>query len=231
MDLQSLINPVIEIAHNAGDELMKFYKNDYKIQSKDNGSIVTEADFASDKIIREKLSQLTPDIPIVTEETIDDFKDIDLSSKTYWCVDPLDGTKVFKNEEDEFSILIALIQEQQPVFGIAYFPVLDKTYYATLNNVAYLIDKKNHKKLKIIHSKSKDLIVMTYKNHGDVENSVKLAKLFPSKSLVKRNTAHQHTLIAENSTIDVFCQYAETAGEWDVAANQNYFRRSRRLSM
>ncbi len=222
-DLEKLINPAIQIAQKAGEELLRFHKKDYRSENKADGSIVTEADYVSDKVLREELSKLSPNIPIVTEETIDNFKDIDLSNKTYWCVDPLDGTKIFKNNGDEFSVLIALIENQKPVLGINHAPVLNKTYYAIKEYGAFVIDHdKNQKtRLKINFNERQPLIGLVYKNHGNTGAAKeKIQKSFKNiTEIIEKNTALQHMSVANNKT-HIFCEFSEIAGEWDVAANQ-----------
>lgn len=216
MDLQAFIEPVIQIAHEAGAELLKFYKDDYKKENKADGSIVTEADFASDKIIREQLALLTPDIPIVTEETVEKFKDVDLSNKTYWCVDPLDGTTVFANHQDDFCILIALIKNGLPILGVTYFPVIKKIAYASQSNGAFVI--KNGKKNKLL-TVNKKLPTLIYKKHSDLKKTYILAEKLKFQEIIKKDTALQFLAVSERK-YNAFCYAKESAGKWDVAANQ-----------
>lgn len=127
--LDSLATSVSQIAYNAGKVILKYYYNRIHTQSnmtlKEDGSPVTSADLASDQLIIEQLSLLTPSIPIVTEESQhpqigqgDDF----------WLVDPLDGTKQYILRTGEFAVNIALIEKQRPVLGIIYIPTQDKIF-------------------------------------------------------------------------------------------------------
>ena len=115
---------IIEIEHlaiRAGNAIMTIRDRSFDKEFKSDGSPVTEADLAADAIINEGLMALTPDLPRITEETWegDENKEEPLS---YWCVDPLDGTKGFINGGRDFTVNIALIHAHFPVLGVIYAP-------------------------------------------------------------------------------------------------------------
>ena len=128
MDLKSLVEPIVALAQDAGSAILKVYSTDFDVQEKDDDSPLTQADLASHRWIDAGLRSLTPDIPIISEESgLPDY-DERRAWKRYWIVDPLDGTKEFVNRNGEFTVNIALIEDGQPVLGVVHVPVQDKTY-------------------------------------------------------------------------------------------------------
>ena len=132
-----LVQQVNDIAVAAGDEIMAIYQRDFNVTMKDDESPVTEADLAAHDIIVASLSTITPDIPILSEEDAGISWSERAQWTTFWLVDPLDGTKEFIKRNGEFTVNIALIHNQQPVFGVVYAPVLDKLYFSD-GEAAYL---------------------------------------------------------------------------------------------
>ena len=128
MVLETLIDPVVTLAEDAGRAILEVYSTDFEVQNKDDESPLTQADLASHRCIVAGLSELTPDLPIISEESgLPDFTERARWSR-YWLIDPLDGTREFVNRNGEFTVNIALIEEQRPVFGVVHVPVQQKTY-------------------------------------------------------------------------------------------------------
>jgi len=128
---------VIAIAKEAGEAIMQIYSTDFGFEMKLDNSPLTQADIAAHDIIVAKLSQLTPDIPVLSEES----EEADISSRlnwqTYWLIDPLDGTREFLKRNGEFTVNIALISQHQSIMGVVYAPVTGLTYYASKGQGAY----------------------------------------------------------------------------------------------
>jgi len=128
MSPKLFVEPVVAIAEDAGRAILEVYSTDFDVQSKADESPVTQADLAANHRIVAGLKQLTPEIPIISEESgLPDFEER-RHWERYWLVDPLDGTKEFVNRNDEFTVNIALIEHKRPVFGVVHVPVQDKTY-------------------------------------------------------------------------------------------------------
>lgn len=136
-----MIKNICFLARTAGAAIMKIYqneKNNLNIMQKKDLSPITTADIIAHKIIIKGLKNLTPDIPIISEESdinLNKFKNI----KRYWLVDPLDGTKEFINRNGEFTVNIALIDNTNPILGVIYAPAM---------NILYAAEKKKHGKKK-----------------------------------------------------------------------------------
>lgn len=119
---------VVALAKKAGEEIMTVYAQDFDVYTKEDKSPLTEADLLAHKVIVEGLAQITPDVPVLSEENAD----IDWSERKqwrrYWLVDPIDGTKEFIKKNGEFTVNIALIDNGKPVWGVVDAPALGKTY-------------------------------------------------------------------------------------------------------
>ncbi len=132
-----LLTPALEIAITAGRRILEVYEAGFDVEVKKDLTPLTEADLAAHKVIEEGLSELTPSVPVITEESAD----IPFAERSrwrrYWLVDPLDGTREFIDRTGEFTVNIALIQDHKPVLGIIYAPVLGVYYYACQGQGAF----------------------------------------------------------------------------------------------
>src|SRR5699024_9429656 len=100
------------------------------VVDKSDDSPLTEADLASNKIILDRLSEIDPKTPVISEEKhLPDFEERK-NWDSFWIVDPLDGTKEFIKKNGEFTVNIALIKEGEPILGVIYIPVKKQMYYA-----------------------------------------------------------------------------------------------------
>ena len=133
-----LINNIIDLSRQAGFAIMEVYRTEFAIYTKEDKrrdeiyrSPITEADKRAHIIIVEGLKKLTPDIPVLSEEGQEISFDARSKWGSYWLVDPLDGTKEFVNKNDEFTVNIALLENNQPVLGVVYAPALNKLYFGS----------------------------------------------------------------------------------------------------
>lgn len=124
---QDLLDAVKIIGEGAGQAILEIYQQeDVQVQTKSDHSPLTQADLASHNIINQALKKLTPEIPILSEEG----EKLESDIKTFWCVDPLDGTKEFIKRNGEFTVNIALIVDHLPVLGVVHIPVANETFLA-----------------------------------------------------------------------------------------------------
>ncbi|GAB6070965.1 3'(2'),5'-bisphosphate nucleotidase CysQ [Thiomicrorhabdus hydrogeniphila] len=133
LPLKKWLPQICEIAYNAGQLISEYYHQDdtVDIERKADGSPVTIADKAADKLICLALRDLTPDIPLITEESIEQVPfEKRQAWSTYWLVDPLDGTKEFIANTGEYSVNIALVHNHHPVLGVVYGTELGDMYFA-----------------------------------------------------------------------------------------------------
>ncbi|MCF6765914.1 3'(2'),5'-bisphosphate nucleotidase CysQ [Thiotrichales bacterium 19S3-7] len=221
--MKKLVDAVIEIAIEAADILKFYHKTNIKIKQKSDQSPLTIADTKAHQCIAEKLMQLTPDIPILSEESepMPDYEQRK-SWQTYWLIDPLDGTKSFVNAKDDFVISIALIKNHQPIVGVIYVPVGDICYYALANHGAF--------KRTVLDLGKNDIKLCCNSEHDD-DLKITIGSSKPlSERLINNLERIKPYRILRTSSALKFCQVAEGVAdiylrlyptyEWDTAAGQ-----------
>lgn len=217
LDYQSLLDPAIAIAREAGALVMEYYHNGAEEMVKSDSSPVTEADLASDRLITEKLSELTPDIPIVTEEGVEAGAIPDVSSGRYWVCDPIDGTIAFIKRRDSFCILISLIDNFQPVIGVAHYPALHETFYAIKGQGAHRINHRNNTTKKVqTNPPGNDFpLVASNPQLNDVNKLRSLFSHIPEHYYRFSDEHHLHDLLDGHTDMQVLI--SRSGGEWDLA--------------
>lgn len=119
---------LVEIVQRAGEAILEVYRTDFEVENKSDESPLTQADLAAHHIIADALHELTPDIPLISEESEPPDFATRSGWSSYWLVDPLDGTKEFVNRNGEFTVNIALIEAHEPSFGVVGVPVQNKIF-------------------------------------------------------------------------------------------------------
>lgn len=141
MDInEALRDGVIDVARRAATEILAVYDGDFAVQHKGDDSPLTAADLAAHRCIVHGLQVLTPDIPVLSEES----KGIDIRERRtwrrFWLVDPLDGTREFIKRNGEFTVNIALVDGDRPVAGCVHAPALGELYFAATQAFVSLQD-------------------------------------------------------------------------------------------
>ena len=139
-EIASLLPEVVKIAREAGKQILAVYETDFEVQTKEDTSPLTAADLAAHETILAGLKKLTPDWPILSEESAEIGFDISSGWSRYSLVDPLDGTKEFVNCNGEFTVNIALIDDHRPALGVVHVPVSGRDYYASCDSGAWRLD-------------------------------------------------------------------------------------------
>ena len=128
--IQEILEPLKKTTNAASAAIMDVYNSDnFNTEIKSDGSPVTEADNKANDIITSSLQNITPDIPVISEETYQ--KGDKNPSGPYWLVDPLDGTKGFINKDGNFTVNIALVENGMPIFGIIEAPASGKVWFGS----------------------------------------------------------------------------------------------------
>ena len=134
IDFSLELDTLIPLVKKIGIDILKIYDTDFSHEMKEDNSPVTKADLLSNKMLIEGLSKFGYDM--ISEESENDI----LTAGRTWVIDPLDGTKNFIRKTGEFAIMVGLIENYEPVFGLVYSPVLDKLYYGVKGHGSYLIE-------------------------------------------------------------------------------------------
>ncbi len=218
LDLVALMQPTVKIAYTAGERILTVYNDGFSVEQKDDHTPLTEADIAAHDAIVKGLRELTPDIPILSEESDHiSFKERQ-SWHTYWLVDPLDGTREFIKRNGEFTVNIALVQGNEAVLGVVYAPVLGVIYYATKGGGSYKREALNEaERISVQKTRRDKLIIAGSRSHQSSEFKEFIAH-FPDYELVNMGSALKSCLVAEG-TVDIYPRLGLTS-EWDTAAAQ-----------
>ena len=139
-DICALLGPATDIAKLAGRHIMEIYEGGFSVEQKGDQTPLTEADMAAHEVIEAGLRELTPELPILTEESAKIPFEERQRWRRYWLVDPLDGTREFIKRNGEFTVNIALVDDHEPVLGVVYAPVLGVIYYACRGQGAFKRD-------------------------------------------------------------------------------------------
>ena len=215
--LKELVNPVCEIAKQAGAEIMKIYAEGFEVEQKKDHSPLTTADLASHTLIIEKLEKLTPEIPILSEESASISFAERSSWKNYWLIDPLDGTREFIKRNGEFTVNIALITEHSSSLGVVYIPVQDICYSASRKQGAYKQEQNQMaQKLQVRSSTPTNKPTICGSRSHAGKSLQALQEKIGEFDLISMGSSIKMCLVAEG-VADIYPRFGPTS-EWDTAA-------------
>lgn len=224
MNQTQLMQAVIDIAVAAGASILEVYAqaDAPAVALKADDSPITEADQRAHTLITERLAALSPDLPILSEESAAVAFATRKTWTSYWLVDPLDGTKEFIKRNGEFTVNIAHIENGQAVMGVVHVPVTGTTYSGSLGTGAFV--QRRNGKLQPIHAAlmqagSTRVRVVASRSHGDAALQRVLHHIqsrFAEVDVVSMGSSLKLCLLAEG-TADIYPRLAPTS-EWDTAA-------------
>jgi len=216
--MSSYRNIIIPLAVKAGKEILKYYKKKTNISYKIDNSPLTEADLAANRIIIKGLENTK--IPIISEESENVTYEIRKLWKKFWIIDPLDGTKQFVKNEDEFTVNIALIVNNKPVEGVVYAPAMDLLFYGNVIDGAERIEVGMKMKSEKICYESSDLLrIVASKSHlneSTKEFLQRIENLIKKTSIVNIGSSLKFCLVASGKA-DLYPRLG-SINEWDIAA-------------
>lgn len=214
-----LLETVNEICVAAGVAALEIYQRDFSVLEKEDKSPLTEADLASHEIIVDKLSLAFPDIPVLSEEAANISWDERKQWQQYWLIDPLDGTKEFIKQNGEFTINIALIQNNKAVLGSVYAPALNTLYSGGAGLGAFKQIENNQPVTIFVEKPSAQECwkVVGSRSHQSPEIQSFLAD-YPNHELVPMGSSLKLCLVAEGYA-HLYPRLGPTS-EWDTAAAQ-----------
>jgi len=214
--LQWLLAPVTAIAAEAGRAILEVYGDDFEVQHKEDRSPLTQADLASHRIIRDALAELTPDLPLLSEESADIPFAERASWAEYWLIDPLDGTREFVSRNGEFTVNIALIRGHEPVLGVVHVPVSGVTYTGVAGQGATRRQPgRTATPIRVQRPCAAPVRVVGSRSHANPELERYLAAL-GDYELVSMGSSLKFCLVAEGAA-DFYPRLGPTS-EWDTAA-------------
>jgi len=214
---------VSNLAISAGHAIIEHYQKDIKVMIKEDQSPLTNADLDSNNIICSGLSKIDSTIPIISEESFVDWQTRKEWNK-YWLIDPLDGTKEFINKNGEFTVNIALIENNKPVLGVIFVPVLSTLYFASQNFGSYKLHCSSNlnslnesTKIQVNEkNKSNHLLVIGSRSHSNEDFNKWVKENIEDYELIKTGSSLKFCHIADGNA-DLYPRFGPTS-EWDIAA-------------
>lgn len=217
---QADIRAIIEIASSASSAILDIYQTDFVVQRKEDHTLLTEADSASNRVLQDALNDLYPEVPIISEESKQIPYSVRKNWDTVWLIDPLDGTREFVKRNGEFTINVALIQHAKPIMGLVYVPVSGLAYTAALGKGAHRWKDGASEPIKCATPKD-SIVIAASRSHvsRDVQKLVlSLRTRYRSIEYISAGSALKFCLIAEGRA-HMYPRFGTTM-EWDTAAGQ-----------
>ena len=213
-ELRILAEGLIETFDYAGKESVRIYQEGLKIQIKEDRSPVSNGDLRVNELISRRISEVTPNIPIISEETVD--LKIKNTSKIFWLIDPIDGTKEYIAGKDEYTINAALVVNKVPVLGLVGAPKKNRLFFSYSPGESYLIEKNKTKKINCEKQQPKGKIVALSSAFKPSDMILNKLKEYNVTSIVKMASSYKFCVIATGE-YDIYAA-KERAYEWDYAA-------------
>ncbi|RDH82325.1 MAG: 3'(2'),5'-bisphosphate nucleotidase [endosymbiont of Galathealinum brachiosum] len=216
LNLEYLCQNALSIARIAGKKILEIYDSKFTIEHKSDNTPLTTADLAADRIIQTALKELTPDIPVLTEESDSVPFEIRKQWNRYWLVDPLDGTREFIKRNGEFTVNIALIENHRSIIGVINAPVLQTDYFAWKEGHAF--KKTLGQPIEQIYCRKANpekLVIAGSRSHPSDNLQAYLEKL-GNVELLSVGSSLKSCMVAEGS-VDLYPRLGLTS-EWDTAA-------------
>ena len=218
--IKEIIEKLIDTFMEAGKVSLDLRKKGLKKQIKSDNTPVSNGDLEVNRIVTQKLLKLTPDIPIVSEETSHNKSDENL--KNFWLVDPIDGTHNYVNNKDEFTINAALIINNSPLLGIINAPSKKRLFYTYGKKKSYEINENKIIELNCKKKSNKNEVIALVYSHNIKPEILKIHKKNEVTSSVKMSSSLKFCVMAAGE----FDLYAADprALEWDIAAGHTILK-------
>jgi 3'(2'), 5'-bisphosphate nucleotidase len=219
--IAALLEPLTDLVAQAGAAILAVDRKRMAVDGKSDGSPVTEADLAADRIIADGLARLVPAIPVLSEESADSATPP--YHGQFFLIDPLDGTKEFIGGRDEFTVNIAFVSDGVPVLGIVGAPALGRIWRGQIGRGAerLLVTKDATSRAaepirtRVTPRRGSPWIVAVSRSHGDARSEDFIAKR-PGAIRQMLGSAVKFCRVAEGGA-DIYPRLSPTS-EWDVAA-------------
>ena len=212
-NLKNITEELVDTFFLAGKLAQEISKQGVKITIKSDKTPVTDGDIKVNTILCEKISKLTSDIPIVSEETVNLNKKNE--NKTFWLIDPIDGTKDYIKKKDEYTLNACLIINLEPVIGVVYAPAKDRMFFSYGKGTAFEIHNGIKKALNCKKLNESEIIGLT--NSDKTPNEIlNIYKKYKVTKTIKMSSSLKFCLIASGEA-DIYAAQPR-AFEWDIAA-------------
>ncbi|QPG05582.1 3'(2'),5'-bisphosphate nucleotidase CysQ [Salinimonas marina] len=220
--LQTLLDLAKSAAVEAGREVLNIYDSgDFSAYQKQDDSPVTSADYKANDIITQRLEEATPDIPILSEENMHASLAERKQWSRYWLIDPIDGTQEFIARSGDFAINIALIENNEPIIGVIYWPPGQTLYFASKDQGAFKASPEKECQIRVreLDDPGSSVVKIAISRRQSRDKILsKLTRERTYQTLPLGSCSLKSCFIAEGKA-DVFMRIGIT-GEWDTGASQ-----------
>ena len=214
IDIKKIVESLIDTFLEAGKISLELRKKGLIKKIKSDNTPVSNGDLEVNKIITQKISKLTPTIPIISEETSENKFNNDLNN--FWLIDPIDGTYDYINDLDQFTINAGLILDKKPAAGLICAPAKNRMFYSYGNNSSFeLIDGKQVKLGQSNNFNKDEIKFVSYSNKLKPEIET-IHKKLNVKKFVKMKSSLKFCVIAAGEYDGYVAE--PRACEWDIAA-------------
>ena len=213
-NIKKVVENLIDTFLKAGEVSLELRKKGLTKSIKSDNTPVSNGDLEVNKIITKKIAELTPTIPIVSEEASEN-KSIN-GLKDFWLIDPIDGTYDYINDLDEFTINAGLIIDKKPIAGLIYAPAKNRMFYSYGKNLAFELKDGKEKKLGSSKNFNKDLIKFVHYSDKIKPEILEVHKRFNVKKFVRMKSSLKFCVIAAGEYDGYVAE--PRACEWDIAA-------------
>ena len=213
-ELKSISESLINTFLNAAKVSMDLYKKGLKIEIKEDRSPVSNGDLVVNELITNKIKELTPNIPIISEETVN--LKIKNKAKIFWLIDPIDGTKEYIAGKDEYTLNAALVINTVPVIGVVGVPKKNRLFYSFGPGESFLIENGKTRKINCEKKQPNGKVVALSSVIKPSDIILNKLKKFNVSEIVKMASSYKFCVIATGE-YDIYAA-KERANEWDYAA-------------
>ena len=213
-ELKKIAESLIDTFNIAGKDSIDLFKQGLKIEIKEDKSPVSNGDLRVNELITKKINEITPNIPVVSEETVN--LKIKNTAKIFWLIDPIDGTKEYIAGRDEYTLNAALVVNTVPVLGVVGVPKKNRLFYSYAPNESFLIESGKTKKINCKKQQPKGKIVALSSSIKPSDVILNKLKEFNVNLIVKMASSYKFCVIATGE-YDIYAA-RERANEWDYAA-------------
>jgi 3'(2'), 5'-bisphosphate nucleotidase len=208
---------LLPIAAQAGAAIMQIYDAGFTVERKLDDSPLTMADLESQRIILEGLSRLTPELPVLSEESAQAPWNERRNWRELWVVDPLDGTREFIKRNGEFTVNIALVVDHEPVLGLVAAPAQGLVYWGAAGIGAFRARRNEPASAIHVAAPGRPIRVVGSRSHGSAQTDAYLAGIGPHE-ITSVGSSLKFCLVAEGNA-ELYPRFGPTS-EWDTAAGQ-----------
>ena len=213
LNLKNIAEELLDTFLEAGKIAKEISRRGVKITIKADKSPVTDGDLAVDQLLKDKIANLTPDIPIISEETVN--IGIENQNKTFWLIDPIDGTKAYIKKKDEYTLNAALIINLKPAVGIIYAPEKDRLFFSYGKYLAFEMNNGEKTTLNCKKINTNEIIALANSDKTPSE-VLNIYKKYKVSQTIEMSSSFKFCVLAAGEA-DIYAAKAR-AFEWDIAA-------------